>query len=130
MDFTDFDWPHDEFVARIREIDELNPPPGFTNLNPGRFVPTHKRGRSRKPRRVRLYQNERRELARSAAQIRAENRRQRNEDYTNLYNQWNQMNTDIQALVESEWPEFNTHMDLLRDLEIQRNNLRNQLEDF
>ncbi|MDB4331416.1 hypothetical protein N9987_00755 [bacterium] len=130
MDSTDFDWPHDDIVARIREIDELNPPPGFTNLNPNRFVPTHRRGRRRRPRRVRLYQDERRNLARSAAQIRAENRRQRNEDYTNLYNQWNQMNTDIRALVESEWPEFNTHMDLLRDLEIQRNNLRNQLEDF
>jgi hypothetical protein len=115
MDSTDFDWPHDDIVARIREIDELNPPPGFTNLNPNRFVPTHRRGRRRKPRRVRLYQDERRELARSAAQIRAENRRRRNENYTNLYNQWNQMNTDIQALVESEWPEFNTHMEELID---------------
>jgi hypothetical protein len=126
MDFTDFDWPFDDIHARVREIDRLN----TTSISPNRFIPTHRQGRRRRPRQVRLYQDERRELARFAAQMRADNRRRRNREYEDLYNRWDRMNTDIQALIESEWPQFDSHMEELVDLEIQRNNLRNQLEDF
>jgi len=133
MDFTDFDWPFDDIHARIREIDNLNPPPGFTDLNPNRFVPTHRRGRRRKPRRISLYQEERRELARFAAQMRADNRRlirEQNRAYEHLYNRWNNVNTDIQTLINREWDEPWSHREELIDLEITRDNLRNQLEDF
>jgi hypothetical protein len=131
MDFTDFDWPYDEIHARIREIDRENIP--IIRQRP-RFIQPHERWRYRRPRHVVTNLNERRQLARISAQMRADNRREirqlDREIYQGLHRGLNRVNTNIQNLMERDWEEPWSHREELIDLEIQRNNLQNEINEF
>lgn len=130
MDYTDFPWPFDEVHARIREIDGIN----TSQINPNRFVPTHRRKQRRTPRNVRLYAKERRILAQDAAQMRAQNRREirqlDREIYQGLHQRLNRVNTSIQNLMDQQWEEPWSHREELIDLELQRHNLQNEINTF
>jgi len=132
MDFQEFEWPFNEIHARIREIDENN----NRRLSNNRFVPTHRRGKRRTPRDqlVRHNVEERRQLARHAAHMRADNRREirqlDREILQGLHRRLNRVDTSIQALMNQQWEQPWSHREELIDLEIQRSNLQDEINGF
>lgn len=132
MDNQDLEWPYNEIHARIVEIDNDN----NRRLYDNRWVPTHRQGRRRIPRDqlVRHNVEERRQLARHLAQMRADNRREMRvldrQIYQGLHRGLNRVNTDIQNLIDQQWETPWAHREELLNLEIQRDNIQDDINQY